>query len=277
MIRVDGRFHLFASRWPNTGPTAQGDLSGYRAASEIVRAVSDSPTGPFEFVEVVLAGRGAGFWDSQMCHNPKICRSGSDFVLYYIGSDSPMGRRKIGYAVAKSIVGPWVRMPQPIPLTPDANNPAPLILGDGSVMVAFRDDQLQMHIARADVFNGKYEIVARNIYPNGPLEDPDLRFSDGKFHLIMEDNEGILTGAVRHGGHLVSRDGLIWVPAEPVKAYTHTVEYTDGRTVTFDRRERPEFFDATSDSKGRTEPTHLLTGVKLGGESWCVVQPLASE
>ncbi|HEX2999390.1 MAG TPA: glycosyl hydrolase family 43, partial [Armatimonadota bacterium] len=55
----DGRYHLFASRWPRALPF----FAGYQTHSEIVRAVSDTPEGPYHFAEVVLPARGAEFWD----------------------------------------------------------------------------------------------------------------------------------------------------------------------------------------------------------------------
>jgi len=41
----DGRYHLFASRWKKNQPMHPGWLFG----SEIVRAVSDCPEGPYTF------------------------------------------------------------------------------------------------------------------------------------------------------------------------------------------------------------------------------------
>ncbi|MDG0813971.1 glycoside hydrolase family protein [Cohnella rhizosphaerae] len=50
----DGRYHMFASRWP----VETGFPDGYRTHSEIVRAIAEKPEGPYTFVEVVLRGRG---------------------------------------------------------------------------------------------------------------------------------------------------------------------------------------------------------------------------
>jgi len=46
----EGRFHMFASRWPTWLPMHPGWI----VASEIVRAVADTPEGPYHFQEVVL-------------------------------------------------------------------------------------------------------------------------------------------------------------------------------------------------------------------------------
>jgi hypothetical protein len=93
--------------------------------------------------------------------------------------------------------------------------------------------------------------------------------------MVLEDNVGGLSGDLRHGVHLVSSDGLTWDQHDPLKVYTHTVRWEDGSSTVFDRRERPELFNANADPKGNGEPTHLLTGVQLGDQTWCMVQPIA--
>ncbi|MDQ3814304.1 MAG: glycoside hydrolase family protein [Armatimonadota bacterium] len=272
LIRAGGRYHLFASRWPE----ATGFPDGYRAHSEIVRATAPTPTGPFTFQEVVLAGRGGRYWDGQMCHNPKVVPVGQRFVLYYIGSARGSALRQIGWAVADSIEGPWQRADEPLALGEDANNPAPYVHEDGSILLAYRDQHLRMHVARALSCDGSYSIIAEDIFPQGRLEDPDLFFLDGRYHLVMEDNEGKLTGAVRHGGHLISEDGVRWVPHDPPRVYSHTIEWEDGTRVTATRRERPEVFNAHARIKGNGEPTHLMTAVLIEGQSWCLIQPIAA-
>jgi hypothetical protein len=224
LIRVGSEYHLFASRWPTETRFPQG----YRDHSQIVRATAKTPIGPYTFREVVVAGRGGAWWDGKMCHNPKIVQAGDTYVLYYIGSAPGSGLRKCGYAWSKSITGPWTRREEPLPFGEDHNNPAPYIHDDGKVLVAFRDRQLNMFIATANAFDGAYEIAARNLFPF-KVEDPDLFFAGGQFHMVAEDNVGGLTGAVRHGAHLVSENGLQWQPADPVTVYDHTLRWTGHR------------------------------------------------
>lgn len=59
---------MFASRWSKKLPMHPGWLF----KSEIVRAVSDTPAGPYTFQEVVLPARGPQFWDGRTTHNPQI-------------------------------------------------------------------------------------------------------------------------------------------------------------------------------------------------------------
>jgi len=283
LLKIDDTYHLFASRWPTWEALGidAGDrgnvsmLGNYRNHSEIVRAVSEDPLGPYEFVEVILSGRG-NVWDGQMCHNPKIVKIEDKYVLYYIGRYPDSPQRKIGYAWAESIKGPWRRTDQQILLTDDANNPAPYIHEDGRVLLNFRDRDLTLFMAQADRFDGAYQIIAANLVPGIKLEDGSLFYYRNRYNLVVEDNVGGLTGDVRHGAHLVSNDGLAWRPADPVKVYTHTIEWTDGSRTTFDRRERPELLnlDNPPERKFDGEPTHLVTGVQVGEESWCVVQKI---
>ena len=271
VIKVDGTYHLFASRWPETSKFP----SGYRTQSEIVHATADNPVGPYSFSEVALHGRGGKWWDGQMCHNPKIVRSGDTYVLYYIGTAIGSKLRKCGYAHSKSINGPWERCDKPLPFGEDHNNPAPYIHDDGSVLIAYRDKTLHSYIAEADKYNGTYQVVAEDVFPGIALEDFDLFRLGNKYHMVLEDNRGLLTGHVRHGAHLTSIDGLQWVRHDPLRAYTHTIKWTDGTATTVSRRERPEFFNADAERKGNGEPTHLLTAILVDGKTWCNVQPIA--
>lgn len=275
IIKVGNKYHLFASRWPEGTGDERSLLRGYREHSEIVRAVADDPIGPYEFQEVVLDGRGGDWWDGKMCHNPKIVRADDTFVLYYIGSAEGSPLRKVGYAWSKSITGPWQRIDKPLPLGEDHNNPAPFIHEDGQVMLAYRDRELHMHIASAAAWNGEYKLHRENIWPDAKLEDPDLAYRNHRYHMIVEDNVGGLTGRVRHGAHLVSQNGFHWSKHDPVETYGHTIEWTDGTSTHVDRRERPELFNANAARKGTGEPTHLVTGIQVGDHSWCHVQAIA--
>ena len=78
----DGRYHMFAARWPKAYPF----FDGYKVASEVVRASADTPVGPYVFEEVVLPARGAAFWDGRMTHNPTIHKIGDTYALFYIGA-----------------------------------------------------------------------------------------------------------------------------------------------------------------------------------------------
>jgi len=132
-----------------------------------------------------------------------------------------------------------------------------------------------MFIAAADSFDGRFEILARDLFPGIKIEDPDMHFWNGQYHMVVEDNEGGMTGHDRHGAHFVSDDGIHWSGHDPIRAYTHTLNWDDGTTTEADRRERPELFNADAEQKGNGPPTHLLTGVLVDNRSWCHVQAIA--
>lgn len=160
----DGRWHMFASRWPKTLPFHPG----WGLASEIVRAVSDTPEGPYTFAEVVLPARGAGWWDGRATHNPVIAKTETGWALFYTGITHPFpepepderithdsyqwlaarASKRIGLATAPSILGPWQRPDAPL-LNPRpghfddffTSNPAPCINPDGSCLLVYKTRQ----------------------------------------------------------------------------------------------------------------------------------------
>lgn len=125
----DGRWNLFTSRWPKAIPFHPGWL----LCSEIIRAESDSLEGPYRFVEVVMRGRGADWWDGRSVHNPSIKRDGDRWVMFYMGSTHPFAdpepgqdlpasdprvvvarwHERVGVAVSGSLQGPWIRPDRP--------------------------------------------------------------------------------------------------------------------------------------------------------------------
>lgn len=188
----DGKYHMFASRWKKTLPMHPGWLLG----SEIVRAVSDRPEGPYVCQEKVLTARGAEYWDGRSVHNPHITRQGGKWVLYYMGSTHPFedvregeeltsedprvivarSAKRIGIAVADRITGPWKRFPEPVmTVRPDCednffvSNPAPCCNEDGSVLLMYKyrtyhkppyegllHGPMKLNVAMADHYKGPY-------------------------------------------------------------------------------------------------------------------------
>ncbi len=153
----DGRYHMFASRW-----SMDYDFSHWATKSEVVRAESASPLGPYEFKEVVLPARGPEYWDGRMSHNPTIHCHGDTYLLFYTGVTYPfeitpvtqystreqvdvMHSKQIGLAHAPSPEGPWTRFEEPILSTkPESwdnffvSNAAPVVHEDGSVLLIYK-------------------------------------------------------------------------------------------------------------------------------------------
>lgn len=157
----DGNYHMFASRWKKSYKFHPG----WGIDSEIVRAVSKTPEGPYTFAEVVLPARGAGYWDGRITHNPSIQKHGDTYVLFYMGSTFPYPdlpedgslnlesyqwicsrtNKRIGIATSNSVFGPWSRLDHPIlDVRPGyfddffTSNPAPCINEDGSCLLVYK-------------------------------------------------------------------------------------------------------------------------------------------
>lgn len=197
----DGYYHMFASRWPKTLPMHPGWL----LQSEIIRAVSKNPEGPFIYCETVLKGRGPQYWDGRMVHNPHITRQGNKWVLYYIGSTHSFtevrpgenitlqdprvivarSNKRIGIATADRITGPWQRFPEPVmTVRPDqednffVSNPAPCVEKSGEVLLMYKfrsyksnlfektlHSDMALNVARAKHYSGPYRRGEGRLFP----------------------------------------------------------------------------------------------------------------
>ncbi len=270
----DGRYYLFASRWPR----ALG-MSAWVTNSEIVLASSDKPEGPYRLDGPVLPTRGPAYWDGCATHNPSIHRHNGGYVLFYTGirydfpipTNTPPTRsdyerawntKRIGVATAPAPQGPWTRLDHPV-LEPrpgewDAaitSNPAAVIHEDGSVLLLYKsapapypernqNRRLSFGLARAKTPAGPYE----RLNPDAPLrisgknvsvEDPFLWRHDGVYHMIAKAMDGQLVPSYT-GFHAWSRDGETWQVSNPPAAYDMTWVWSDGKTETMRKRERPQ-------------------------------------
>lgn len=274
----DGRYHMFASRWPKTYPTHPGWL----VASEIVRAVSDTPEGPYEFAEVVIGQRGAQFWDGRSVHNPFIMKSGDTYVLYYFGTTHPFpeaedpaaltiydpstivarSNKRIGMATAKSVFGPWTRLDHPIVTTrPDCfdnflvSNPAPCQNENGEILMIYKSrcyidtprngftygDQ-KLSVLKADRFDSTYRRLRDEpieICGGLEVEDPFLWKDEDGYNLIAKDMTGNVCGEKYAGIHALSQDGIHWTVEKDRVFYSRKVLWSDGVVREVGNMERP--------------------------------------
>lgn len=268
VLKSEGIYHMFASRWPNSSFRAgNNELDGYRTASEIVRAESLTPEGPYVYKQTVIGKRDENYWDSQMAHNPYIIKINDKYVLFYIGIKKGDIRRKVGCAVSDTIDGDFVRSETEIQLTDDANNPAPYILNDGSIAVIFRDRDLNVYTAVSKSCDQPFKIIDKNMFKH-QIEDFCIYNINGVYHMICEDNAGKYTNFFRYGVHFISKDGVSdWVLQDKA-VYHHTLNMIDGKAVNLKRRERPQLlFD--------DDKIYLVTSA-LMQEGWskCIVVPV---
>jgi hypothetical protein len=297
----DGLYHMFASRWSKKLPM----FLGYILSSEIVRAVSEKPEGPYRFVEKILPASSPDAWDGRMAHNPTIHRCGDKFLLFYIGStfsgqpntenaqelaDLCYAGVRIGVAVADSVCGPWKVLPEPI-LEPRpgkwdgtvVTNPAPSVRADGSVLLYYRSntlDGLRIGVAAADFYEGPYRRLADDPvlrFESGDyVEDPFVWWCGDHYEMLAKDMKGGITGEVHAGAHFRSDDGIHWDPMNPAKAYSRDVTWADGRTQHLGSLERPQLlFNAEG------EPIYLFAAAADGpggfhnaSRTWNVAIPL---
>ncbi|WP_430933442.1 glycoside hydrolase family protein [Saccharicrinis sp. 156] len=310
----DGKYHMYASRWPKYLKFHPG----WMIASEIAHAVSNTPEGPYKFSDVALGDRGAQFWDGRSCHNPKIVKHKDEYILYYMGSTHPFeevtrenaneltlsskwcitGRwgKRVGVATSKSPYGPWKRLDAPIlDVKPNSfysyltSNPSPLIKEDGSVVLLFKgrsyqEDEIRhtnmfIGVATAPSYKGPYAVKgAEPLFSEekfGVVEDPHLWSDDEGYHMIAKDMSGKIGGS-HHGGILAhSKDGIDWVLDKSPLAYTREVTWSNGKTIKQGQLERPFVF--VEDGK----PTHIFFaamdgpgGFGNGTKTWNIVIPL---
>jgi len=305
----DGRYHMFASRWPREYPF----FEGYPTTSEVVRAVSHTPIGPYRFEEVVLPPRGPQHWDGRMTHNPTIHKWRDTYLLFYIGSTfsgpSPTPREilaagrfcahpatnesynniRIGLATSRSILGPWQRREQPILLPRPGKwdhqlvtNPAPCVLPDGSILLLYRSNTpngQRIGAARAEDPDSPFRRISDHpvlVLSQGFVEDPYLWWAEDHFEMIAKDCTGAITGEQGAGVHALSQDALNFTLSQPPLAYSRRVLWDDGTTTLQGAFERPQLLIENGC------PTHLFAATGDGSgdfhhftRTWNMVVPLA--
>ncbi len=116
VIYAEGQYHMFVTRCRIGVDAAIG--------SEIVRAVSDTPEGPFSFCSVVIGQRPRGFWDAQSASAPCVVSVPGGYLMLYAGLPTPdLQKSSIGYALAKTPGGTWIRSSEPFQIEDAAGKP----------------------------------------------------------------------------------------------------------------------------------------------------------
>lgn len=304
----DNLYHMFASRW-----SKEFGFGNWVTNSQIVRAVSKTPAGPYEFAEVVLPARGKKYFDGCATHNARIVKSGAYYVLYYFGTSyadiAHIGddvwatglaqkawmKKRIGMAWSTSVYGPWHRSDKPI-LEPrpgrwDASitsNPSPVVLPSGEVYLLYKssaknyDPPLLLGAAKAKSFKGPYKRIAdepifhfHNEHQlDNDVEDPFVWWENDHYELIMKDRFGHICGEEGGGIHAHSKDGISWALSDPIKAYSKNILWDNGTSSYQANFERPFLLFENN------KPTHLFAATGSGSrpyeleKSWNMVIPL---
>ena len=252
-IKEGGKYYMFSSVWPEkTG------AFGYRTDSEIVIAATDDLSKPFEYVKTVVGKRDEKYWDGKAVRNPQILKINDKFVLYYTAANfAETEKCAIGYAVSDAPDGEFVRCEKPIELPENAAGSAVAVSRDGAVYLAFYSGDFKVSIAKADRYDGKYNVLRSDIFEKGKIKDMFLYEYGGVFHIVAEDCEGVYTGHRQFGVHFMSKDMTEWKTHEPAVVYTRTVEYDDGESVIYQRREQPQLLKDGDD-------LYLFSAVECG-------------
>ena len=308
----DGRYHLFASRWPKTV-----SMFHWATHSEVVRASSDRPEGPYKFEEVVMPPRGSEFWDGRVTHNPTIHFHDGKYLLIYTGA-TYRGKRPEGKAidaatwetwteawnskcpgllVADSVFGPWKRDDRPL-LEPRpgkwdsviTSNPAPCVASDGSITLLYKSTNVRhvpgqfkgrfnLGAARAANWQSRFERLSENpITLSGSsdnhIEDPYIWWNGEMFEMIVKDMTGEVCGEAEAGIHATSKDGVDWDVMNPKKAYSRMIAWDDGTSSRRAKLERPQLLIQNGNL------THLFAATMETDETgeptdtWSMVIPL---
>ncbi|MBC2603427.1 glycoside hydrolase family protein [Puniceicoccus vermicola] len=275
----DGKFHLYYSRWP----VSEG-YDAWGTHSEIAHAVGDSLVGPFTYVETIFQReKNSSRWDAHCFHNVTVKAFGGRYFLYYMGNRGDgdwwnhRNNQRIGVAVADSPSGPWHRQSQPvIDVSPGAwdglmvSNPTVADAGDGRFLMIYKGVAEGTMPFGGRVLHG----LAWSDRPDGPFvkepypifdyknadfgfEDPFLWREGRSFYCLVKDMGGTLSPSGETELLLLqSEDGIHWSPSKPLQVLGRRLENRNGKTIAFERVERPHFFQ---DSRGTLT---LLVAVK---------------
>jgi len=302
MVRDDsGLCHLFYSRWPS----ANG-FQAWVSHSEVARAVSENPLGPYRYSDVSLSERGEGFWDGFSTHNPSVKKFGDKYYIYYTGNFgdrrivrdpqdlnwSHRNNQQIGVAVADHPAGPWQRFDRPIieikddPENSDllcVSNPSVTACPHGYLMIYKAVERKRplpfggpvVHrVALAEDPKGPFKKYPKSIFThqeiNFAAEDPYVWYSvsDQRYYAIVKDMGGYFTKKGVSLALFCSEDGFLWETAENVMVSGLSINWEDGGELVR-RIERPQLWFEND------RPAILFAAVMpVRGESFNVHIPL---
>lgn len=250
-------YHLYVVRMTNNCT-----LEHWTSNSRVDHAVSDSPTGPFRFLDVAIPVQS---------HNPMPVRlPDGTFAIFHIGfgtgdinggtdcnnnsgSESrydldqrmeselaELGAMGSTIHVSSSLYGPWSPLNNTLG---KCNNPAPLVHPNGTIFVGCNHNAL----LRAESLAGPYEEVARfpGSTPDGyTLEDPQLYLDHrGHFHIIHHAYKLFPNASNCENdivaSHSYSVDGIDWHLSK-IPPYGTELKLVNGKSITLATRERPK-------------------------------------
>ena len=294
-------FHLFLAEF-----TDHCGLDFWSPYSRIIRADSTTgPAGPYTSAQEVV---------SAFAHNPTVIYSPADkkYLLYYIGcpqsppetctspsfscgpgnflnGESGISLQSSPDLKAWTFEGQILKGADDNTWDADITNPSPFPLYTPSnptseILLAYRGCPYNcsgselLNLAIAPSYSGPYTKIQSQPLFSAPNEDPFIwRDNRGHFHMLthsLEPDGGFGDGP-KVGRHSFSRtiEGP-WTFNNRTLAFSTLVEFSDGTSVDYYRRERPQLFFSED---GSMTPLYLTTGVQERGSamSYSVIQPLS--
>ena len=294
-------FHLFLAEF-----TDDCGLDYWSPYSRIIRAESTTgPAGPYAFAQEVVGA---------FAHNPAVIHSPAErkFLLYYIGCPQSLPEtctrpsfscgpgnfingesgvslqsstdlktwRFEGQILKGADDDTWdadVTNPSPFPLYPHHDKTSEILLAYRGCPYNCPDSEL-LNLATAPSYSGPYTKIQSQPLFSAPNEDPFIwRDKRGHFHMLTHslEPEGGFGDGPKVGRHAYSRtlEGP-WTFNNRTLAFSTLMDFVDGTSVNFFRRERPQLFFSED---GNMTPLYLTNGVQEKGStmSYTIIQPLA--
>ena len=227
----DGKYHNFVVRWPEDSP--KGHMEWPR--SDVVHAVSDSLTGPYEVVKEIGKGHNVSAY---------LAKDGT-WILYIID----------GCYRGPSLNGPWTRGTLEFDTRGrrgvDMTNCTFAQRSDGSYLMVNRTGEVW--ISKDGNQEPFRRVSNRSAYPPvraARFEDPVVWRDDVQYNLIVNDWFG------RAAYYLRSRDGQRWDWDQGLAYGPGIFRHEDGSVEDWHKIERPRVIQ---DERGRA--THMLFAV----------------
>lgn len=282
---VDKQFHdskrvyMVYSRWPKT--LGHG---GWLTGSEVALAVSDCPQGTFQHRKVIIKGRGSGFWDECMAHNPRIEKFDDCYYMYYISSrrGESFGHirdsQRVGVAVAHHIEGPYERFDKPLiepspPLYNITTNPTVTRMPDGRYLFIIKGDiktkqpheKMPQRIQAIGIADSPLGPV--HILPNPAICDIDTEDACLWYDAIRQRYYAIFH-AHTYIGLITSEDGIHWKRSSNYHVTDKRIAMADGSFLIPERLERPSVYFEDG------HPRMLCLGAANGDDWYNLLVPL---
>ncbi len=261
----DGLYYLYFSFWEK-----ELGFDAWVTHSKVGYATGKEPFGKFKYGGIALDGRGQGYWDRDVIHNPSVIKYGGKYYMYYMGNYGNgeywdhRNHQRVGVAVAENPRGPWKRFDKPvIDISPSGHdslmtsNPAVAVTDGGKFVMIYKavenngrlpkGGSVVCGIATSDSPIGPFEKAPYPIMVNPEeewsVEDAFIWYENGKFYSLAKDFQGYFTKAGKKQVALFeSDDGFDWKLSENPIGFLRGLTTEDGEKIELSNMERPQIY-----------------------------------